>query len=274
MPTLRFYFDAFFDTEIEELEIKLESDSINVGGKTENLISGFYKKNRIFKNELKNYFIGNYLEISKKVLPSMNSELAYFNLVERNMNSEKRLFPILIKLIINKEEGILCFYSRQIIQNKTANKLVLKLHKDYGFNFKFSLVNNHFVFRKNELDTFLAGLDVNDYTAISVFDQDNELIMKNAKHTLTKTSKVIALLEELKTGNWSYVKLVNENLNFEIRLSNNKTQNFLTFENRYINDVHLIKAVDYLKKRIRDSEMYSVSMRRKQTNIDYFQQIA
>ena len=79
----------------------------------------------------------------------MNSELAYFNLTERNMNTEKKLFPILIKLIINKEEGILCFYSRQIIQNKTANKLVLKLHKDYGLNFKFSLVNNHFVFRKN-----------------------------------------------------------------------------------------------------------------------------
>jgi len=106
MPTLRFYFDAFFDAEIEELENKLTSNSIYIRGKTEKLISGFYKKNRIFKR------------------------------------------------------------------------------------------------------------------------------------------------------------------------SNNKTQNYLTFENGYINDVHLIKAVDYLKKRIRDSEMYSVSMRRKQTNIDYFQQIA
>jgi len=203
----------------------------------------------------------------------MNSELAYFNLMERNINSEKKVFPILIKLIINKEECILCFYSRQIIQNKTANKLILKLHKDYGFNFKFSLVNNHFVFRKNELDTFLAGLDVNDYTAISVFDLDNELIVKNTKY-LTKTSKVITFLDELEAGNWSDVKLVNENLNFEIRLSNNKTQNYLTFENGYINDVHLIKAVDYLKKRIRESEIYSISIRRKQTNIDYFQQFA
>jgi len=272
MPTLRFYFDAFFDTEIEELEKKLEFNSINVRGKPEHLISGFYKKNRIFKNVL-GYDISNFLEIGKKVLPSMNSELAYFNLIERNMNTEKKFYPILIKLIINKEKGILCFYSRQIIQNKTANKLVLKLHKDYGFNFKYSLVNNHFIFRKNELDTFLAGLDVNDYTAISVFDSDNEIIIKNSR-CLTQTSKVISFLEELKTGNWSYVKLVNENLNFEIRLSNNKTQNYLTFENGYINDVHLIKAVDYLKKRIRNSEMYSVSMRRKQTNIDYFQQIA
>jgi hypothetical protein len=272
MPTIRFYFDAFFDIEIEELENKLESNSINVRGKSDHLISGFYKKNRIFKNVL-GYDIGNFLEIGKKVLPSMNSELAYFNLIERNMNTDKKFYPILIKLIINKEEGILCFYSRQIIQNKTANKLVIKLHKDYGFNFKFSLVNNHFVFRKNELDTFLAGLDVNDYTAISVFDNDKTLIIKNNK-CLTKTDKVISFLEELKTGNWSYVRLVNENLNFEIRLSNNKTQNYLTFENGYINDVHLVKAVDYLKKRIRDSEMYSVLIRRKQTNIDYFQQIA
>ncbi len=263
MPTIRFYFDAYFDAEIEELENKLESNSINVRGKSEHLISGFYKKNRIFKNVIGNYYIANYLEIGKKILPSMNSELAYFNLTEKNMNSEKKIFPILIKLIINKDEGVLCFYSRQIIQNKTANNLVLKLHKDYGFNFKFSLANNHFAFRKNELDTFLAGLDVNDYTAISVFDLDNELIVKNAKHTLTKTRKVLAFLDELKTGNWSYVKLINENLNFEIRLSNNKTQNYITFENGYINDVHLIKAVDYLKKRIRDSEMYSVSIRRK-----------
>jgi len=274
MPTIRFYFNAFFDAEIDELENSLDSNSINIRGKSEKLISGFYKKNWIFKNVFGNYYIANYLEIGKKILPSMNSELAYFNLTEKNMNSEKKIFPILIKLIINKDEGILCFYSRQIIQNKTANKLILKLHKDYGFNFKYSLVNNHFIFRKNELDTFLAGLDVNDYTAISVFDQDNELIVKNAKHTLTKTAKVIAFLEELKTGNWSYVKLVNENLNFEIRLSNNKTQNYLTFENGYINDVQLIKAVDYLKKRIRDSEMYAFSVRRKQTNIDYFQQIA
>jgi len=273
MPTIRFYFDAFFDTEIEELENKLESSSIDMRGRTEKLISGFYKKNRIFKNLLGNYYIANYLEIGKKILSSMNSELAYFNLMERNINSEKKVFPILIKLIINKEEGILCFYSRQIIQNKTANKLILKLHKDYGFNFKFSLVNNHFVFRKNELDTFLAGLDVNDYTAISVFDLDNELIVKNTKY-LTKTSKVITFLDELEAGNWSDVKLVNENLNFEIRLSNNKTQNYLTFENGYINDIHLIKAVDYLKKRIRESEMYSISIRRKQTNIDYFQQFA
>lgn len=273
MPTIRFYFDAFFDAEIDELENKLESSSFYIRGKSEKLISGFYKKNRIFKNVFGNYYIANYLEIGKKILPSMNSELAYFNLIERNMNSEKKLFPILIKLIINKEDGILCFYSRQIIQNKTANKLILKLHKDYGFNFKFSLVNNHFIFRKNELDTFLAGLDVNDYTAISVFDLDNELIVKNTK-CLTKTSKVGKFLEELKTGNWSYVKLVNENLNFEIRLSNNKTQNYLTLENGYINDVHLLKAVNYLKKRIRDSEMYSVSIRRKQTNIDYFQQLA
>ena len=273
MPTLRFYFDAFFDAEIEELENKLESNSINVRGKSEHLISDFYKKNRIFENVL-GYNICNFLEIGKKVLPSMNSELAYFNLVERNMNTEKKFYPILIKLINNKDEGILCFYSRQIIQNKTANKLILKLHKDYGFNFKFSLANNHFVFRKNELDTFLAGLDVNDYTAISVFDLDNELIAKNSKKCLTRTSKVVTLMEELKTGNWSYVKLVNENLNFEIRLSNNKTQNYLTFENGYINDLHLVKAVDYLKNRIRESEIYAVSVKRKQTNIDYFQQFA
>lgn len=273
MPTIRFYFDAYFDAEIEELENKLESNSVDVRGKSENLNSGFYKKNRIFKNIWNSYFIANYMEIGKRILPSMNSELAYFNLTEKNMNSEKKIFPILIKLIINKDEGVLCFYSRQIIQNKTANKLILKLHKDYGFNFKYSLANNHFVFRKNELDTFLAGLDVNDYTAISVFDYDNEIIIKNSR-CLTQTTKVISFLEELKTGNWSYVKLVNENLNFEIRLSNNKTQNYITFENGYINDVHLIKAVDYLKKRIRDSAMYSVSIRRKQTNIDYFQQIA
>jgi len=63
MPTLRFYFDAFFDAEIEDLENKIESKYIDVRGKSEKLISGFYKKNWIFKNVLGNYYIANFLEI-------------------------------------------------------------------------------------------------------------------------------------------------------------------------------------------------------------------
>ncbi len=39
-------------------------------------------------------------------------------------------------------------------------------------------------------------------------------------------------------------------MDFKIRI-NNRTQKFLTFENDYLSDLHLVKAVDYLVTKIR-----------------------
>ncbi|TFG07701.1 MAG: hypothetical protein EU539_04290 [Promethearchaeota archaeon] len=270
MPTLRIYYNAYFDAEIQQLEMEISNNLKIPQKKKPNMFSGFYKNDKIFHLLYQNYYIANYIELGTKLIPTINSELAYFNLVDQDFKSIKHAFPFIIKLIINKEEGIICFYSKQIIKNKEANKLVRKLHREHGFNFKYSLMNNHHVFKKNELNKLLDNLDISDFTEISVFDADNELIVKNS-HALTRTKKVIPFIDELYSGNWSHVRLLNSNLGFEIRLSNNKTQNYLTFENDYVSDIHLVKVIDHLVKRIKKADTLTISERKKQTCIDYFQ---
>jgi len=272
MPTLRIYYNAFFEAKLEDIEKKIENRLANFNQQNDILQSGFYKKDGIFQELLEDYYVANYIDKGTKIIPSMNSELAYFNFVEKSNESEAKNFPILIKIIINNNLGVLCFYSRQIIRNREANNLIRKLQSIYGFNFKFSLVNNHHAFKRNELNGFLDSLDISDFTAISVYDADNELIVKNPT-ALTKTKKVLILLDEVFSGNWSYVRLINTELEFKIRLSNNKTQNYLTFENKYIDDTHLIQVVDYLTKKIRETEKVSVLNRKKQTCLDYYQKL-
>ncbi len=272
MPTLRIYYNAFFDATLKHIEKKIEDKLVSHDFKNYNNQSGFYKKDKIFHQVLENYHVANYIDKGTKTFPSINSELAYFNFTEDKNESEEKIFPILIKIIFNKDQGILCFYSRQIIRNKEANDLIKKLQSNYGFNFKFSLLNNHHVFKRNELNAFLNILDISDFTAISVLDADNELIVKNT-NVLTKTKKVLLFLDEVFNGNWSHVRLINTELEFEIRLSNNKTQNYLTFENKYIDDIHLIKVVDYLTKKIKEAEKASVLNRKKQICLDYYQKL-
>jgi len=62
-------------------------------------------------------------------------------------------------------------------------------------------------------------------------------------------------------------------IEFEIRLSNNKTQNYLTFENKFIDDIHLINVVDYLTKKIKEAEKVSILNRKKQICLDYYQEL-
>jgi len=81
---------------------------------------------------------------------------------------------------------------------------------------------------------------------------DNLLSIKNSER-LTPSKKVDAVIEELKAGNWSHVKIRKKELDFEIRI-NNRTQKFLTFENDYFSDLHLVKAVDYLATKILKAE--------------------
>ena len=63
------------------------------------------------------------------------------------------------------------------------------------------------------------------------------------------TDTVKPFYEDLDAGNWTHVKMRNKTLQFEIRI-NNRTQKFLTFENDYINDEHLVKSVDLIVKKI------------------------
>lgn len=272
MPTLRIYLNAFFDAQLETIKKKAECQLVDSDIKNFKYNPGFFKKGKLFHKISGDYYIANYIDIGAKSIPSLESELSYFSFINDNGETDEKIFPIIIKIIFNKEEGILCFYSRQVIKNKEANNLIKNLQTNFGFNFKYSLLNNHYIFRRNELTDFLNVLDISDFTAISVFDDDNELIIKNT-NTLTKTKKVLLFFDELNNGNWSYVRLLNTELNFEIRLSNNKTQNYLTFENKYLNDIHLVRVVDYLTKKIKEVCKDSRLNKKKQICLDYYQKM-
>ncbi len=60
-------------------------------------------------------------------------------------------------------------------------------------------------------------------------------------------------------GNWKYVRLHNPDLDFEISVSNRRTQNYVTFINRYKDDIHLVKVVDYLIDRISFESLFEKS---------------
>ena len=74
------------------------------------------------------------------------------------------------------------------------------------------------------------------------------------------------MAKEQSRGNWTHLKVPFDDLDIELRINNN-TQNFITFENKYIDDTHLINAVDFLINKIIEVEEFSG---KKQTYINSF----
>lgn len=274
MPTLRIYFDAFFNNSLEEIQVGILADQERLAkfDKDNNITdSGFFKEKKVIFRQISgtDYYMANYLLKQSKKVPSKNSELIYFKMLPQDTSGEEfeYPYPTLIKLIVNKTKGILCFYSRRIVQNNTANDLLDELRKKYGFEFKYRLIGNQHVFKKNELDDFLLALsDMENFTAIAFYDEDNKIIAKNDE-TLSDTPKVQEFKDQVKKGNWENVQLINENLGFEIRLSNKRTQNFLTFISDYQDDEQLISSVDYLVEKIRTTTQFEP---KKQTVLNGF----
>ncbi len=274
MPTLRIYLDAHFDNDLSKIEEKLflNPDNFAHFDKNDEIThSGFYSMDGRIFHEIENtgYHVANYFRKETKIYPSKNSELSYFKLLEEGRNEQDRVYtyPMLIKLIFNKQKGILCFYSKKILKNEAANEIIERLQKIDAFSFKYSLYHNHHKFKKNTLDDFLLSLsDSNNFTQIGIYDEDNKLIAKN-ENILQETEKIAEFQKEVKKGNWEHVQLVNEALDFEIRLSNRKTQHFLTFINDYKNDAHLIYCVDYLISKIRKTIEFE---KQKQTSLIWF----
>ncbi len=243
MPPLRIFLTAIPELDIDELEKIIKANEDNFAKINKNLNverPGFYKQQVVFKKILDDYYTTDYIETDTKTLPSLNTELFYFKYLDNITETEERMYPIFIKLILNRRKGVLCLYSKQVVTNDKAEKLIMKLHKDHNFNFKFKPVN--YVFKKDQLDELINILEIKDYTAISIWDKDNKLSIKNPKK-LTESNKVISFIDEIYKGNWSHITIPIET--FEIRL-NNQNQKFITFENNYIDDMHLVKAVDYL----------------------------
>jgi len=274
MPTLRIYFDAFFNNSLEEIQatILADQDCLAKFDKDNNITdSGFFKEKKVIFRQISGteYHVANYLLKQFRKVPSKNSELIYFKILPQDASGEEveYPFPTLIKLIVNKGKGILCLYSRRLVQNDTADALLDDLRKKDGFEFKYRLIGNQYVFRRNELDDFLLALsDMENFTAIAFYDEDNKIIAKNDE-TLSETPKIQEFKEQVKKGNWENVQLINENLGFEIRLSNKRTQNFLTFVNDYQDDEQMISAIDYLVEKIRNTTQFEL---KKQTILNGF----
>ncbi len=271
MPTLRIYLNFLFKNDLEEIETNILKNEDNFAKFDDNdmiLKSGFFEDQKIFtKIEDTDYYIANYLLQQSKSIPSKNSELIYFKLQESKVDSkeERIFFPILIKIIFNINKKVLCLYSRKVVENDAANSFIKQLEEKYGFSFKFFLT--HFAFKKNKLDKFLEALGkLSNFTSICIFDKDNNIIAQNSD-TLSETRKIHEFLDEVNIGNWKYVELIHNDLEFRIRISNKKTQNYITLKNRYDNDYKLVKITDYLIEKIKETIDFE---KQQQAKLDWF----
>ncbi len=274
MPTLRIYFDVQFKKSLEEIEKKLKENDLSFAefDNDDNIFrSGFFKSKKIFtKINKSNYFVANYILKQTNTLPSKNSELVYFGLITtgKGFDEKEYSYHVLIKIILSIKKRVMCLFSKKIVYNDTANDFITDLGKRYGFSFKYPLIDGHFVFEKNKLNDFLMALgQVSNFTSICVYDQDNKLIAEN-RETLSETKRVNEFLDEVSQGKWGHVQLIHPNLDIEIKLSNKRTQNYITFiSNTYQGDEHLIEAVDYIIDKIRETTEFETQ---KQVGIDYF----
>lgn len=275
MPTLRIYFDAKCKHSIEEIEEKnkvVPNRFAKFGNDDQIKSSGFFRKTKIFQKIMgTDYYVANYLLKESRKVPSKNSELFYFKLIDKADKNKKEIldyaYPILIKMLFNPKRNYLCFYTRKILKNVTANKILRVLESKFSFTFQFTLIDNHIKLKKNALDNFLASLGkISEFTAISVFDEDNKIIAKN-EETLTETESILSYLQKLDRGDWDYVQLRKRELDFEIKLNNNKTLNFITFISNFIDDKCLVRAVDYLLDKVQKTFQLE---KKKQANITYY----
>ncbi|MFX1257008.1 MAG: hypothetical protein ACFFAN_04055 [Promethearchaeota archaeon] len=274
MPTLRIYFNSYIEPDLKEIETNLLGNRENFAefdNEGEITRGGFYKAKIIFtKIENSNYFIANFIIKESSKVPSRDSELLYFNLIRESSKKEETeyFYPILIKLIINMKKRILCFFNKKVVKNDKANEILIDLHSKYGFNFKYPLLNNHFRSKKGELNGLLAALGTaNEFTKISLYDQDNILIAEN-REKLTETIKINEFIKNIEEGKpWRYIQLLKEDLEFEMRLSNDRTQNFITFVNDYRDDAHLVKIVDFLLDKISETTEFETT---KQIGLDWY----
>jgi len=275
MPPVKFFFNAYFNSNVEDLEKKIGSDSNNFARYlNEKFVPGFIKYESsalIFAKVLEDYYISSYLAPKIVYLDSIESVRSEFeeNQKGNKKKAKKREYhlPQMIKIITHQNMGFLCLYSNGVITNDMAKYIIKELRQKYNFNFIYKIKNH--VFKKNRLDDLIGSFDIEDYTAISVWNEDNLLSVKNPRN-IKKTDKVVSIFEDLREGNWSHVKIRNDLMDFELRI-NNRTQKFLTFENDYINDEHLVKAIDYLLKRIKETEDFTTEKHKpSQSHIDVY----
>lgn len=256
MPPLKIYFDVHFNSKIKDLEQEIFSNTNKLAYYFQgNFIPGFIKLKKeipIFNNVFENYYSSSYLGTKKIFLDSIESVKSSFQNDRKKGKKKEYSTPQMIKILINKKQAILCLYSNGVITKDMAYNIIIDLHTKY--NFKFIEIPECYIFKSNHLDDLINSFDKEDFTAISRWNNDNLLSVKNPDN-IKMTDTVKPFYEDLDAGNWTHIKIRNKTLQFEIRI-NNRTQKFLTFENDYINDEHLVKSVDLIVKKIEELEEF------------------
>lgn len=264
MASLRLYFEAIIQDPIEKIREKISSDE-SIFAKFESssiLTPGLYKKSKVLSPILDDYYISDFFEIGQKKLPTLITELSYFN-YDNKTKSEIRQFPILIKILYNQKKRVLGFYSRSPLKNKLADNLIIKLKQKYHFNFRFDPLL--YIYQEENLDKFVRVLNIKDFTAITIWDRDNKITLKNPRK-ISETKKYIDFFNEQSSGNWTHLKVPFDDLDIELKI-HRQTQRFITFENDYIDDIHLTKAADFLANKILEFEDFK---QKKQTFLDSY----
>lgn len=253
---MRIFHDAITQSSIEQLEenIKKNPENFALFDATMTIKrAGFRDNQPLFKVGPKEYYVTEFFEIDSKTLPSYYTEMYYFKNVGNLSDSEEKVYPILIKILLNRKKRILCLYSKQVLRNAVVDNLIINLRNKYSFDFRIK--PEQYIFKKNQLEGLVNALDIKDYTAISVWDKDNKAILTNPEK-LSETEKFISFLNDRFKGKWDSLKVPFDDLDIELRI-NNRTQNRITFSNDYIDDDHLINAVDFIVSKIFEVEDFS-----------------
>ncbi len=256
MPPIKIYFDVHFNSKIKDLEQEIIANTTKIAHYFQGIfVPGFIKLKKeipIFNNVFEDYYISSYLGPRKIFLDSIESVKNDFQNDRKKGKKKEYCTPQMIKIIISKNQALICLYSNGVITKDMANNIIIDLHTK--FNYKFIEIPECYVFKRNHLDDLINSFDKEDFTAISRWNNDNLLSVKNPDN-IKMTDTVKPFYEDLDAGNWTHVKIRNKTLQFEIRI-NNRTQKFLTFENDYVNDEHLVKSVDLIVKKIKELEEF------------------
>ena len=254
MPSLRIYFDAFVKNSVKEIKVQILGNKDRLAKIENNQIinTGFYKKKILEKIE-DDYYIADFFEIGQKKIPSIQTELAYFNYLDTLSKSEIRQHPTLIKIVFNPRKKIMCFFTRAKISNKVSDKLLQRLNKIYSFNFIYNPII--YTYKENKLNALVNALDIKDLTLLTAWDYENQISIKNPKK-ISETNKYLELIKEQSKGNWTHLKVPFDDLDIVLKI-NKTTKNFITFDNNYKNDTHLVKAIDFIVNKILEIEDFS-----------------
>ena len=129
MASLRIYFGAYTISSIQEIKDKIIADSNNFfqfNEKDNAVRSGFYRRSKVLNPVIEDFYVSDFFEIDTKKLPTLNTELLYFQYIENTQEKEEKHYPILVKVIFNRKKSVLCFFTKWLVKKKILSVYLVK----------------------------------------------------------------------------------------------------------------------------------------------------